>query len=915
MLSPLDRAGFTRLALRTVGRETLVASMREIGASSSSTLAGRYGIYVEVILDENGNPESGHAATNSGIATTVGIALIRTGNPYAVAAGVVLILGGAVIDESCRRKWDQQRERVLEAARILPSKLIREDEQWALVEEAERVEVARFADHGHKAEAAIDALASRWKTLFEANAARAGAADAVLTVAKVEQIRRDLERGLDPAEIRRQVAVAEVAADIGRVNDAVARGRIPVITSCLSVAGKAAEEDQLDGVRFARAQFKALRAQGGFAPLHPLLDQSDAYAAAAEREVGLSGPTATGRVCSGGGGQAATSQGAHELVNAHRPAANNGLASLARRLTLPKAGLHLDLKSYPFPVGSAQLQNLHSVPRASVAAIAATPELSFCITVRRAQSYSCGGAGTGVPYGGGFADTGNPRNDTHSGANDGSFARDNRRLSEKIEEASQNINSRIQTTRTRVDEARQAMPSWTATNTAVLGSMTVRTSQADAADARHEMAFRTATAPLLTRVAADLDAFRSGAADPAAVAALVRSVGGADMSLPDLPRMVLPATVPAIIGVTALDAGFGAGTNPAERAIQRERWKAEDTLASAPEALRLSRELLAQAEFVAAFGPGAGNRVMDELIRDSASLRFAADGGLGGTIAVVGTDGTISRVVLTDPRQLPANALLNMVRNFRYDQDFFRTGAVQLDGELAGGASFAGRRAEVLSSARDMYDRASAIFRGGDVAEARAWLTMAIGALDIATRFIPGVDWGRDVYEAVTGRDLFTGIELDTFDRVSAVIGVISAGVGNDVLQIRSAVRRIEDLPADKLDELYEFAQTVDRTTEQGLRYDVHAIDQMNARNITREEILEVLDNHTPLWSTRHSSYTAVGHVSTRPERIAVAVRVDEAEIRTVIVEQLDDVPFEKLRYKDGPHKGKLQYEPLKLDD
>jgi hypothetical protein len=189
---------------------------------------------------------------------------------------------------------------------------------------------------------------------------------------------------------------------------------------------------------------------------------------------------------------------------------------------------------------------------------------------------------------------------------------------------------------------------------------------------------------------------------------------------------------------------------------------------------------------------------------------------------------------------------------------------------------------------------------------------MAFGALDIATRFIPGIDWGRDVYEAVTGIDLFTGAKLDSYDRVGAVIGVLSAGVGNDVLQVRQVLKRLEDLPTDKLDDVYEFAQTVDRTTP--LTYHPHAVERMAERQITPEEIFEVLDKHTPLWSVEHGSYTAVGHVSTRPERIAVAVRVDERQIRTVMVEKPHD-PFELMRFQEGEHMGMRRYRRIKLDE
>lgn len=916
MLTPLDRAGFTRRGLGAVGRETLVASMREIGASSASTLAGRYGIYVQVTLDENGNPQKGQGGANAGMGTTVGSALIQTGNPYAIAAGVVLIIGGFVLEEKCKKNWDEQRDRVANAASLLPSKLITDDEQWALVEAAERSEVVSFTEHGKKAGAAIDALHSRWKTLFAANAARAGAADAVLTVAKVEKIRKDLAHGIDPAEIRLQVAITEVAADIGRVNDAIARSRVPVITGCLSAAGVAAEEDQIDGVLFARAQFKALRAQGGFAPLYPLLDQSDAFAMAAQREVGTSGPTSTRRLCPKGGAFSELSLTAFARSRDGVPVVNLDFFAeranpLKTALTRKKAGSHRRTAAS----GRTVLPILaKAFPGQGIAWSDAAVGSSFCVAIRDGGTYRCGDGETGIPYGSGFGDTGNPESDLLAGGNDGSFAKDNRRMSAKIDQASQNIQSRIEEIRTRVSEARLALPTWTANNTAALVQMTDRAIWAEGDDAAHEVIFRTTSAPLLTKVNIELDAFRAGAADPAAVAALVRSAGGADMSLPGTPRTSLPVTVPAITGITALDVGFGPGSSSAARAVMRERWKAEETLAADAAALALSRELLNQAEFAALSSDGASSRIVDELVRDSASIRFAAAGRLGATIAIVRPDGSIGRVPLIDSQQIPENALVNVAHKYRNDREYFQAGAAKLDSELAGGTRFAGRRSEILDTARDLYGRANTSFSSGKIAEARTWISMAIGALDIATRFIPGIDWGRDVYEAVSGRDLFTGAELDTFDRVTAVIGVVSAGISNDVFGIRSVMKGLDDVSAAKLEKIYEFGQTVDRTTEAELRYSAHAVERMEERFVTRAEIREVLDNHTPYWSVEHQSYTAIGSASTRTERIAVAIDVEQSTIKTVIVEKPTDIPFERTRFEEGINLGKPRYERIDLD-
>lgn len=913
MLPPLDRAEFTRLGLGAVGRETLVASMREIGASSASTLAGRYGIYVQITLDGDGNPQKGQGGASAGMGTTVGSALIQTGNPYAIAAGVVLIIGGFVLEENCRKNWDEQRKRVITAANLLPSKLISDDEQWALVEAAELGEVATYTEHNRKAEVAIEALHGRWKTLFAANAARAGAADAVLTIAKVEQIRADLMRGIDPADIRLQVAITDVAADIGRVNDAIARNRVPVITGCLSEAGISAEEEQIDAVRFARAQFKALRSQGGFASLHQLLDQSDAFAVSADLEIGTSGPTHTGRPCVSGGVSSSLLSKALARSRKGKPA--SGKLSVGAQSYRSNRS-HLTPLSHEKKGASSRTIMPIKIPslEGRAAALSNTAVMgNFCVAIRDGQTYRCDDGAGGTSYGSGFGNTGNPADDLLSGSNDGSYARDNRRMSNKIDQASQNIQVRIQALQTQVVGAREALPTWTAKNGAALVDMANQTTRADADDTAHEGSFRVASAPLLTRVGKELDAFRAGAADPGAVATLVQAAGEADMSLPDTQRAALPVTVPAIIGITALDVGFGPTSRLPQRQVMRARWKA-DGAALEVTSRALSEDLLTQADFVALQSGSAGNRVIDELIRDAASLRFAAKGQLGATIAVIERDGSIQRVPLVNPMHVPENALVNVTRKYRNDREHFLTGAAQLDSELGGGTQFAGRRSDILGTARDLYAQAASHFSSGDIAKARAFMAMAIGALDIATRFIPGIDWGRDVYEAATGRDLFSGAKLDTFDRVSAMIGVVTAGVGNDLFAVRGVIKYLDDVSAAKLEKIYEFGQTVDRATEAELHYTRHALDRMKQRFVTKGEIREVLDNHKPFWSAEHHSYTAIGRPSARPERVAVAIDVENKNIVTVIVEDLTDVPFEKLRFEDGIHAGRPRYERIDLD-
>ncbi len=47
---------------------------------------------------------------------------------------------------------------------------------------------------------------------------------------------------------------------------------------------------------------------------------------------------------------------------------------------------------------------------------------------------------------------------------------------------------------------------------------------------------------------------------------------------------------------------------------------------------------------------------------------------------------------------------------------------------------------------------------------------IADSLLDVAVSLTPGIGWGRDVYEAVTGVDLLSREELDIFSRSMACL-------------------------------------------------------------------------------------------------------------------------------------------------
>jgi hypothetical protein len=64
-------------------------------------------------------------------------------------------------------------------------------------------------------------------------------------------------------------------------------------------------------------------------------------------------------------------------------------------------------------------------------------------------------------------------------------------------------------------------------------------------------------------------------------------------------------------------------------------------------------------------------------------------------------------------------------------------------------------------------------------------------ALDLATSFTPGVSFGRDIYESITGFDLITGEKLGTFSRTVAMISAATLGIGSSFARCGKILAKI----------------------------------------------------------------------------------------------------------------------------
>lgn len=77
------------------------------------------------------------------------------------------------------------------------------------------------------------------------------------------------------------------------------------------------------------------------------------------------------------------------------------------------------------------------------------------------------------------------------------------------------------------------------------------------------------------------------------------------------------------------------------------------------------------------------------------------------------------------------------------------------------------------------FDSADGYYSDGQLSQGDASMSLGLAAVDMALSMTPGVGWGKDIYEAVSGKNLVTGELLGTRDRVFAVIGAVTAGIGS----------------------------------------------------------------------------------------------------------------------------------------
>ncbi|MBP6218910.1 MAG: pre-toxin TG domain-containing protein [Oligoflexales bacterium] len=91
------------------------------------------------------------------------------------------------------------------------------------------------------------------------------------------------------------------------------------------------------------------------------------------------------------------------------------------------------------------------------------------------------------------------------------------------------------------------------------------------------------------------------------------------------------------------------------------------------------------------------------------------------------------------------------------------------------------KRSEILNYATESLKISRDYYDNDEIEEGKIAAGVADVLLDLATSLTPVVSWGRDLYEAISGKDLHSGEELGEFSRSMAVLGVVTVGFGSKI--------------------------------------------------------------------------------------------------------------------------------------
>lgn len=766
--APATLLTFKQWGGQHIGRSGILESILGLlPKADDPSLNRRYSIGLSVTFNDSGSVSDGgfsrdgykpdEFATLTVIDALAPYATNPTAYLIAVHAVYETFRGFAAIqeDEACERQKRDQSKVAKQAIQKLAETLPSEQELFSLYSSLLANTRTKFLPLNEQFLRAQSAIEARWRTQVGITTAEIDTIGKMLTVAKLDKLVAAYSRGPAVDEIFDRVALSQFTQSLQSLQIATLDDEVKLQSEVRGVQGIAAAETLIDRRHEAIAQLEVAEKQP---PLAPVAESIRTMISRLTRPV----PRANSLL------NASAAAASPAVTSPPLNRANRTADALGRM-----AGDQIS-EATKFRAGNT-IQRISSNP--TLAAASVNGALS-CTIYRTQQGYQCGQPPPGSEFSSEFSGGRGSRYSTIlGGANDGGFGVDNRRITKTFAAAKSDIDRRTSDLASKNAAISAVLPQWSEGTREAMARQASAEEVQLADERRQAEEFIAANTSADAGMTAQLLRFSREAGAPA-LSDLLRSAGAADRSLQSLPIASIVATGPVLPGFSHRQRVFG-DLRTTERLILRENRKAELIRFSGDRQQLHSRIVSAAWKFSEQQGSSGAQSILDALLLDAASIRYNQTGALRRlNLTFIDQNGALVRRDRM-PNQSLDNSLL--ARSEAFSTESTRISRM-IEAGLTGldpGAPGSRERREVLVTAQRVERKSTLSFYSGRLLDGEAMLEVAKSLLNLATSLPPGVSWGRDVFEALTGTDLITGDSLDEISRTIAFFGAVTGGIGS----------------------------------------------------------------------------------------------------------------------------------------
>jgi hypothetical protein len=863
-----------------VGRATLLTSFMDLGSTAAQSLQAKFSFSMSVTVNDDGDITQATVMPQAGMVDTIALALAAEAGPYGYCAFAAFeLVKFGIAQAGCADKIQHQKDRMSDAFRLLPSKLITNKDQYLIYSQSYSRWLGQFQQHISHVDQALTSLDDQWRNLLAYNVARERASQTVLTAAKLTSLGQ--QYGVDNAvtSLFDNAGIAELSDNVADMNSFLARSENALLQSCRSPTGLRAAEDYADGLQYAGAAYGLLQKQASLVPLSHLMEQSLKQISTATTDADAL--TKALPECSISPLRLRLSRKARQPLMAY-----------AHRLTLPSVPQHS--KASRLVLRSSRFALL------DLASPADGPGWSFCtLVITGGGTYDCQAAnGGGTTYDSGF--TGADQ-DPYTGillaAQDGGYATDNRQVSADIAAATANLNQRISDLGKRSANARAALPKWLADNEQAVATAIQSSAASTTSIANDQAAFLTQNSALMVGAEASIDTFIQSPYDRTAATVLLANVAGADLSLPNIPPSEIPPDMPPIVGVSAISRAYGDATG-LERNLRREALKVNEEFANDSDLKSQALEDIEAARRFSSTQTPEGQKIASALLDDAAALRYFRAGKLSKiSYSTITPDGVLGRSETGPGQPIPKDAITQVISHFEGDSAVYNLKLNAAKSVVQSGITDFQQRQDVLQTSSKLGSMAGSLFYDGEPSKASTILKYATVLIDVATAWAPGISWGRSIYEVVTGKSLISGISLDNLSYGVAVVAMVSGGVGEEAMSassVESTIKEVVDTSRLQASEnavnLFDkILAAEEHIAPQLLDFSQHAIqDGMVPLQLSESQVEKLIEVGKPYFDGSALTVDNAGLVYVTPLSKIATLSANEPEVMIVAAVSVD---------------------------